>query len=132
MAVLNPLLAGALTGALLGGIGRAVVAGVHLRGINQGAELGLLSAALIGVIIGALAGLTGKPLLGAVIGAVLSALAYLGMYPIVMLFHALGTLTIASIWEVVAVGALSGGLGGAAGRMAAQGESNRKRHGLPR
>ena len=116
--ILRPSLAGALTGAVLGAIGRAVVAGVHLREINQGTAAGLLSAAVIGVIIGALAGLTGRPLLGAVVGAVLSALAYLGMYPVVLLFHALGTLTTPSIWEVVAVGALSGGLGGAARQMA--------------
>ena len=76
------------------------------------------------MIVGALAGLTGRPVLGAVVGAVLSALAYLGTLPIVAMFHVLGVLTTPSIWEVVAVGALSGALGGAARRMATRHESN--------
>ena len=45
---LRPSLVGALTGAVLGAIGRAVVAGVHLREINQAAALGLLVPVTIG------------------------------------------------------------------------------------
>ena len=126
MMILRPSLVGALTGAVLGAIGRAVVAGVHLRELNEGTALGSLGAVMIGIIIGALAGLTGRPVLGALVGAVLSALAYLGTLPIVVMFHVLGVLTTPSIWEVVAVGALSGALGGAARRIATQRESKGK------
>ena len=126
MATASPALVGALTGAVLGAIGRGVVAGIHLRELNEGTALGLLAAVMIGGIIGALAGLTGRPLLGAVLGAVLSALAYLGTLPIVVMFHILGVLTTPSMWEVVAVGALSGALGGAARRMRTRHESKGK------
>ncbi|MGH6689804.1 MAG: hypothetical protein ACREF4_03870 [Gammaproteobacteria bacterium] len=121
-----------MTGAVLGAIGRAVVAGVHLRALNEGTALGLLGAVVIGVVIGGLAGLTARPLLGAVVGGVLSALAHLATLPIVALFHVLGVLTTPSIWEVVAVGALSGALGGVARRMATRHESNGKPRTRPR
>ncbi len=113
-------LVGALAGALLGAVGRAAVAGFHVHEISRDIMPGLLGVGVIGLIIGGLAGLTGRPLLGAVAGAVLSALVYVGTFPVSFLFHAVGAITPASLLEVVVVGALAGGLGGAAGRFASR------------
>jgi hypothetical protein len=107
--------AGALVGALLGFVGRAAVAGFHVHEISRAIIPGVLAVGVLGLVIGGLAGLTGRPLVGAILGAVLSAIAYAGTFPIALLFHALGALTPASLLEVLAVGALAGGLGGAAG-----------------
>ncbi len=114
------ILAGALVGGVLGAVGRAAVTGFHVHEINRDIMPGLLGVGVIGLIIGGIAGLTRRPLAGAVVGAVLSALAYVGTFPISLLFHALGALTPVSLLEVVAVGALSGGLGGAAGQSASR------------
>ena len=112
-------LAGALTGAVLGGLGRTLLTMAHLQVAGHTGSI-LFVAAAGGIIIGGLAGMSGRLVPGAIIGAVLSALVYFGAYPIVLLFHALGALLPASWPEVVAIGALAGGLGGAAGQMAAR------------
>jgi len=117
-------LVGVFTGAVLGGVGRAAVAVIHLSEPAQGIAAVVLSAATVGILIGALAGATGAPLLGAVVGAALTAVVYLATLPIVLFFHFLGTLTAPPLVEVIAVGALAGGIGGAADRMAARRRSS--------
>ena len=112
-------LAGALTGAVLGGLGRTLLTMAHLQVTGNTGPI-LFVAAAGGIIIGGLAGMSGRLVPGAIIGAVLSALVYFGAYPIVLLFHALGALLPASWPEVVAVGALAGGLGGGAGQIVAR------------
>jgi len=112
-------LTGALTGAMLGGLGRALLTVAHLQVTGDTGSI-LFVAAAVGIIIGGLAGMSGRLVTGAIIGAALSALVYLGAYPIVLLFHALGALLPVSWQEVVAIGALAGGLGGAAGQMTAR------------
>jgi hypothetical protein len=113
-----------LTGAVLGGLGRTLLTMAHLQATGNTGPI-LFVAAAGGIIIGGLAGMSGRLVPGAIIGAVLSALVYFGAYPIVLLFHALGALLPASWPEVVAIGALAGGLGGAAGQMAARPGSRR-------
>ncbi len=107
---------GASVGALVGAITRAGMAAFHLTPATQDAVMVVLIAAVIGVIIGGLAGVIAKPLLGAIAGAVLSVLVFLVNLPIVALFHLLGAMTTPSLLEVIAAGALAGGIGGAAGR----------------
>jgi hypothetical protein len=118
--IIRPSVAGALTGAVLGGVGRAALVALHVHVISQTPILGLLAAGVLGLIIGGLAGLIGRPLLGAVVGVALSAIAYVVTYPIPLLFYALGTLTPPSVVEVLAVGGLAGAVGGAAGHFAWQ------------
>jgi hypothetical protein len=108
-----------LTGAVLGGLGRTLLTMAHLQATGNTGPI-LFVAAAGGIIIGGLAGMSGRLVPGAIIGAVLSALVYFGAYPIVLLFHALGALLPASWPEVVAVGALAGGLGGGAGQIVAR------------
>jgi hypothetical protein len=117
-------LAGALTGGALGGLGRILVTMAHLQ-VTADTGAILFVPAAIGIVVGGLAGMSGRALTGAVIGAALSALVYVGAYPIVLLFHALGALLPASWQEVVAVGALAGGLGGATGQVLARRRSRR-------
>jgi len=107
-------LVGAATGAVVGGAGRAAVAVAHFNEVDHVTAPFVVAAAAIGVVIGAIAGLTGRPLLGAVVGAGLSVLAFLGTLPFAMLFQVLGAGSAASLLEIVAVGALAGGVGGAA------------------
>jgi hypothetical protein len=116
----RPSLAGALTGAVVGAVGRVVVAGLHVYEISQTTIPGLLVVGVLGLTIGGLAGLTGRPLSGAIVGIVLSAIVYAATAPIALLFHALGAITPPSPVQVLAVGALAGALGGAAGRLASQ------------
>jgi len=115
-------LAGALTGAVLGGLARALVTAAHLQ-ITRDTVPVLFITAVIGIVIGAASGVSGRPLAGALIGAALTALVYVIEYPIVLLFGALGTLQPPSGLKIVAVGALVGGLAGASGQMAARRES---------
>ena len=119
-------LAGALTGAVLGGLGRILVTVGHLQVTGNTGPILFVSAA-VGIIIGGLAAMSGRALTGAILGAVLSALVYFGAYPIVLLFHALGALLPASWGEVIAIGALAGGLGGAVGQMTARRGSKGRR-----
>ena len=111
--------AGALTGAVLGGLGRGLLAAAHLQ-ITRDTVPVLFIAAAIGIVIGVAAGISGRPLAGAFIGAALTALVHVGVYPIVLLFGALGALLPPPWLEVVAVGALVGGLAGASGQVAAR------------
>jgi hypothetical protein len=55
-------------------------------------------------------------------------IAYVGTYPITLLFQALGALTPPSLVELLAVGGLAGALGGAAGYFASQKADLRRRH----
>jgi hypothetical protein len=110
--------AGIVVGALVGGVGRATVAALHMQEISRGLVVPLLIAALVGMIVGGLAGATGRPLLGAVAGAVLSGLATLALLPAVAFLYLLGAVTLPSLLESLVVGGLAGGIGGLAGQMA--------------
>jgi len=111
--------AGAVTGAVLGGLARGLVAAAHLQ-ITRDTVPVLFITAFIGIVVGAASGIGARPIAGALIGAVLTALVYVIEYPIVLLFGALGALQPPSGLEVVAVGALVGALAGAAGQIAAR------------
>ncbi len=113
-------LVGAGVGALIGGIGRAAVAAFHFTGASGDLTLVVLIAAGIGIVIGALAGATGRPLLGATVGAALSAVIFMLTLPAVAFLQLLGAGTLPSVLEVVAAGALAGGIGGAMERVAAR------------
>lgn len=117
-------LVGAGAGALLGGISRAVLAALHLSDTSRQAIPVVLTAVVIGIVIGALAGATGRPLLGATVGAVLSTVVFVGVLPLVGLLHLLGAGTIPSLLEVVAAGAIPGGIGGAVGQMSVRRRSS--------
>jgi len=112
-------LAGATTGAVVGAAGRAAVTLDHLHLAGGDAVLAAAIAAVLGAAIGAAAGVTGRPLVGIALGAGLTLVMYLAILPIEALFQLLGAGTIPPIIEVLAVGAVSGGLGGFVGRRAA-------------
>jgi len=112
-------LVGAGVGALVGGISRAAVAAFLLTDVS-GDLIVVLFAAAIGILIGAMAGATGRPVLGATVGGVLSAVAFMVTLPAASLIFLAGAGTLPSLLEIIAVGALSGGIGGAAGQMAAR------------
>ena len=112
-------LVGAGVGALVGGISRAAVAAFLLTDVS-GDLIVVLFAAAIGILIGAMAGATGRPVLGATVGGVLSAVAFMITLPAASLIFLAGAGTLPSLLEIIAVGALSGGIGGAAGQMAAR------------
>jgi hypothetical protein len=103
---------GILAGAAIGAVGRVVVMSLHLSTTTDGTILILLIAALVGALVGALASLPGRPLTGALVGAVLSGALYLGALPAVWLLHLLGAVSLPSLLEMIAVGALAGGVGG--------------------
>jgi len=128
MTAFRPSVAGTLTGALVGAVGRLLVGALHVYEISQSTIPGLLAVAVLGLAIGGLAGLTGRPMLGAIVGVALSAIAYIVGYPIRALFQALGALTSASLLEVLAVGALAGALGGVAARMASHSRQRQVDH----
>jgi hypothetical protein len=114
---------GASVGALVGGISRAAVAAFRLTDVNQDTAWVVLIAGVIGIIVGAPAGAIDKPVFGAVVGAGLSFLVFLANFPMVAFFQILGELTMPSLLEVIGVGALAGGMGGAAAQMAARRQS---------
>lgn len=105
-------------GALVGGIIRVVVAALHFPAIAREPYPVALMPAVVGIVIGGIAGGTGRVLLGAVVGAGLSILFYLGSVPIVGLLTFLGASTLPALWEVLAVGAVPGAIGGAVGQIA--------------
>ena len=111
-------LVGACVGASVGGVGRAALAAYHLTDARRLGALVLIAAG-IGILIGAVAGLSGKPVPGAVIGAVLSLVVYLGNLQVIGLLALLGAGSVPSLLEALALGALAGGIGGAAGQRAA-------------
>jgi hypothetical protein len=76
-----------------------------------------LVAGGVGIVIGGIAGGTGRALLGAVVGAGLSILFYLGSSPLVGLLAFLGAATLPALWEVLAIGAVPGAIGGAVGQV---------------
>jgi hypothetical protein len=111
---------GVLVGAAIGAIGRVAVMSLHLSSPTEGTALILLIAALAGALIGALASLPGKPLAGALAGAVLAGVLYVVAIPAVWLLHMLGALTLPSVFEMMAAGALAGGAGGMVTQRAAR------------
>jgi len=109
---------GLSVGAALGGITRVGAMALHSPGIFADRYRVGLYVALVGAVIGGLAGLTGRALRGAVAGAGLSVLFYLVVLPIVGAFSLLGVATLPAWWEVLAVGAIPGAIGGWAGQIA--------------
>ena len=101
-------LRGAVIGALVGGVGRAVVAMVHLTELNTVTVPVVLGATLIGGGIGAIAGLVRRASIAAAVGAGLSVLVFLLTLPVVSLFALLGVGTRPTVVAMVAIGALSG------------------------
>jgi hypothetical protein len=107
-------LTGAGVGALVGAVGRYLVAlgGLLVDGAGHEAPLIALPSAAIGLLVGAIAGALGKPLRGAVVGFVLSAF--------VFEIFLLPTLAGALLWKALPympllglAGAAAGGIGGA-------------------
>jgi hypothetical protein len=112
-------LAGAVTGAVLGGAGRAALAFFHLSVGGKDALLAAATAGVMGALIGAVAGLTRRPLVGVLVGAGLTLLLYVITLPVLALFRLMGASTTPSVVGVLVVGAVSGGIGalvGARGR----------------
>lgn len=104
-------------GALAGGLIRVGVTALHFPDIVRGPYLTLLVPAIVGIAIGSAAAATGSILLGAAVGAGLSLLFYLGNLVFTFLAVLLGAGTLPALWEVLAVGAISGAIGGAAGQI---------------
>ena len=120
-------LAGAVVGAVLGGIGRGALAAFYLRELNRDTTLVVLVVAAIGIVVGALSGMTGRPVWGAVVGAALSAVAYVTTLPAVLFMQALQVGRAPSLVEVLVVGALVGAIAGAAEDVARRRRSKRER-----
>jgi hypothetical protein len=104
---------------VLGAAGRAAVTLGHLHLAGNDAVLATAIAAAFGAAIGAAAGATGRPLVGTAVGAGLASLVYVVTWPVAELLQLIGAETIPPVLEVLAMGAVSGGLGGFAGRRAA-------------
>jgi hypothetical protein len=117
----HPSLRGVVVGAAVGGIGRAVVVALHLAELNVATLPIVLVGAVIGACIGAVAGLVGRIALGAIVGAGLTILVFLVTLPVAFLFQFVGAGTTPSIVATVAIGALSGLAGAAAGRRTPRG-----------
>ena len=105
-------------GALIGGIIRVAVMALHFPAIVGEHYAVALMPAVVGIVTGGVAAATGRVLLGAVVGAGLSFLFYLGSLLLVGVAVLLGAGTLPAVWEVLAVGAISGAIGGAVGRIA--------------
>ena len=105
-------------GALIGGIIRVAVMALHFPAIVGEQYAVALMPAVVGIVTGGVAAATGRVLLGAVVGAGLSFLFYLGSLVLVGVAVLLGAGTLPAVWEVLAVGAISGAIGGAVGRIA--------------
>ncbi len=113
-------------GALVGGIINVAVMALHFPAIvGEQYSVALLPAA-VGIIMGGVAAATGRVLLGAVVGAGISFLAYVGSIPLVAMGVSLGAGTPPAVWEVLAVGAIAGAVGVAAGKFA-----TKRREGAP-
>ncbi len=108
---------GVLVGALIGGIARVVVLAIHFPGSLGDSYLAALIAGGVGIVIGGVAAATGRILFGAVVGAALSLLFYLLSLPLVGLLASLGAASPASVWEMLAVGAIPGAVGGWVGQI---------------
>ncbi len=104
-------------GALVGGIIRVAVMALHFPAIVGEQYLIALLPAVLGIITGGVAAATGRVLLGAAVGAGLSFLFYLGSLVLVGVAVLLGAGTLPALWEVLAVGAISGAIGGAVGQI---------------
>ncbi len=108
-----------MTGAVLGAAGRAAVTLGHLHLVGSDAVLAAAIAAAFGAAIGAAAGATSRPLVGITVGVGLTLVIYFFTLPLAGLLQLIGAGTIPPMREVVAVGAVAGGLGGFVGRRAA-------------
>jgi hypothetical protein len=107
---------GAAAWAVVGGVSRAAIAAVHITDSSGDLRQLVLIAAAIGVVIGALAGATGRPLLGTAVGAALAGVVFIVTLSAVWMFALIGAGTLPSLLEILAAGALAGGIGGAVGR----------------
>ncbi len=104
-------------GALVGAIIRVAVTTLHFPAILGEQYAVALLPAVLGIITGGAAAATGRVLLGAAVGAGLSFLFYLGSLVLVGVAVLLGAGTLPAVWEVLALGAITGAIGGAVGRI---------------
>ena len=109
---------GVAVGAVVGGILRVAVAALHFAAMLGEHSWYALLPAGVGLLIGGAAAATGRALLGAVVGAGLSFVFFLVALPVGGVAASLGAGTLPAVWEVLAVGAISGALGGAVGQVA--------------
>ena len=107
-------------GALVGGLIRVAVTALHFPAMVGEQYVIALLPAVVGIVIGGAAAATGRVLLGAVVGAGLSFLFYLGSLLLAGVAAFLGAGTLPALWEVLAVGALTGAIGGWAGQISAK------------
>ncbi len=122
-------------GAVVGGLIRVAVTALHFPAILGAQYQVALLPAIAGIVIGAAAAATGSVLYGAVVGAALSFGFYLGSLLLAALAAFLGAGTLPAVWEMLAVGAVSGAIGGAVGRITmhrAGPEGQEARHSPPR
>jgi hypothetical protein len=105
-------------GALVGGILRVAMAALHFPAIVGEHYMIALLPAILGIITGGVAAATGRVLLGAGVGAGLSFVFSLATLPLVGMSASLGAGTSPAAWEVLAVGAISGAIGGAVAQAA--------------
>ncbi len=104
-------------GAVAGAVLRLAVTTLHFPDVFGQPYVGLY-VAFIGAVVGGLAAMTGTALRGVLAGAVLSVLAYGAILGLAALFALLGAagvgepVPLPAMWEVVAVGAIPGAIGG--------------------
>jgi len=111
-------------GAVVGGLIRVAVTAVHFPGILGEQYLLALLPAVVGIVIGGAAAATGSILPGTLVGAGLSFVFYLASLLLAGVAAFLGLGMLPAVWEVLAVGGISGAIGGAVGQLAAKrGES---------
>jgi hypothetical protein len=103
-------------GALVGGLLRVTVMALHFPDIIGDQYPIAILPAVVGMFIGGAASATGRALLGAVVGAGLSFLFYLGSLVLTGVAAFLGAGTLPGLWEMLAVGAIPGAIGGAVGQ----------------
>ena len=108
---------GLVVGTVVGAIARVGMTALHFPGILGEQYMVGLYAALVGAVVGGLAGVTGRAVRGTVVGAGLSVLFFLLVLPFAGLFSFLGVGTLPAWWQILAVGAIPGAIGGGVGQM---------------
>jgi hypothetical protein len=104
----HPSVRGAVVGAAVGALGRAVVLLWHLTELGSAALPIVVLAMLVAAAIGAVAGTVRHPGLAALLGAALTTVIFLLTLPVAFLIELLGAASAPTGIATVAVGALSG------------------------
>jgi len=108
---------GLAVGALVGAAARVGMTALHFPGIFGEQYAVGVYVAVVGAIVGGLAGVTGRVVRGTVVGAALSVLFFLLVLPFAGLFSFLGAGAFPAWWQMLAVGAIPGAIGGGVGQM---------------